>query len=220
MGTLRRPAICLVTSGAVRDPGDAAAIALLRLVSHASACGVNLIQIREPALGARALVTLVRRVLDGVDRSRTSVVVNERADVALACGTDGVHLRGDAMPASRVRTLAPEPFLVGRSVHGLDEAVEVDADGGADYLIFGTVFPSERKPSDHRLAGLAALRRVCEAVRRPVLAIGGIERDRLPDVAAAGAAGIAAIGMFADVPAADTTQMTEVVRHVRLSFRR
>jgi thiamine-phosphate diphosphorylase len=81
-------------------------------------------------------------------------------------------------------------------VHDLDEALAAERQGGCDYLIFGTVYPSASKPAGHAVAGVEALARVCAAVRLPVLAIGGIALDRLAEVAAAGAAGVAAIGAF------------------------
>ncbi len=84
----------------------------------------------------------------------------------------------------------------------MDEAKAVESAGGCDYLLFGTVFPSASKPADHPVAGVGALAAVCRGVRLPVLAIGGIAIDNADAVSAAGAAGIAAIGLFAD--AADT----------------
>jgi thiamine-phosphate pyrophosphorylase len=215
--TLRRPVICLVTSGAVRRPDDPAASDLLTLVTRGAASGVTLVQIREPGLSDRALLTLVRRALEVVDRSRVAVVVNTRTDVALASRADGVHLRGDAMPASRVRTVTPERFLIGRSVHSVPEASDAEADGGADYLIFGTVFASARKDADHPVAGLEALRQVCRSVRLPVIAIGGIDAARAAEVAETGAAGVAAIGMF-QAAGGYPDRMQQTVERIRQAF--
>ena len=146
---------------------------------------------------ARDLSRLVSQCLDAVKGTRTRVLVNERVDVALTTGAHGVHLRGDSMPASRVRPLAPIGFLIGRSVHSVSEAVEVAADGGADYLLFGAVFATGSKPGQAP-AGLHALAAVSSAVYLPVLAVGGISRDTAPQLAATGCAGFAAIGWFAD----------------------
>lgn len=220
MTLLPRPAICLVTAGTAGEAAAEGADALVRGVAQAARCGVNLVQIREPVLGDRALLTLARRLLDEVDRATTLIVVNERTDLALASDADGVHLRADAMLPSRVRAILPDGFLVGRSVHSVEEAVDADADGGADYLMFGTVFSSARKPKDHPVAGLAALRRVCTSVRLPVIAIGGIDVERVPEIALAGAAGIAAIGMFADIPGNDANRLRKVVQDVQDAFSR
>src|SRR4029450_12609128 len=106
-------------------------------------------QIRERVLPDIALRDLVGRILSEVDRSQTLVVVNERADIALAAGADGVHLRGDGVAAARVRPIVPAGFVIGRSVHSPDEARAAEAAGGMDYLIYGTVFASTRKTEHH-----------------------------------------------------------------------
>jgi thiamine-phosphate diphosphorylase len=220
---ISRPSICLVTPGTPglrREHAGEGSIDVVDLAARASASGVDIVQLREPQLSDTTLVATVRRVLDLVDRSRTAVLVNDRVDVALAAGADGVHLRADAMRASRVRPMTPAGFLIGRSIHSADEARDAEEDGGVDYLIFGTVFPSAGKPADHPVAGLAALADVCSTTRVPVLAIGGITASRVSEVAAAGAAGIAAIGMFVDAARGGTEEMMALVRHVRDAFDR
>jgi thiamine-phosphate diphosphorylase len=104
--------------------------------------------------------------------------------------------RTKAVAAAALRAARAGDFLIGRSVHSEAEAIAAEAAGGCDYLIFGTVYESRSKPAGHPVAGVDALARVCAAVRLPVLAIGGITIERIPEVAAAGAAGVAAIGLF------------------------
>jgi thiamine-phosphate diphosphorylase len=116
--------------------------------------------------------------------------------VALAAGAHGVHLRAASMPASRVRRISPPGFLIGRSVHSRDEAATVCEGGGLDYLLFGTVFATPSKPG-RTPAGPKALAEVVATAAVPVLAVGGVSPDNLGKVAAAGAAGFAAIGLFA-----------------------
>lgn len=217
-GGLFRPVICLVTSGATRRAGDEATGALAALTADAVRSGVDLVQVREPRLPDSDLVALTRRLVATASGSQTAVVVNDRLDVALAASADGVHLRGSAMPASRVRALAGDRFLIGRSVHSEAEARHAEEDGGADYVIFGTVFPSAGKPEGHPIAGVEGLARVCASVRLPVLAIGGVTAARVAEVAAAGAAGIAGIGVFTDLGQRDGLDMTEFVRRVRQAF--
>jgi thiamine-phosphate pyrophosphorylase len=188
--------ICLVTDRrrlAAAATDAAAARCLLAQVRHAAAAGVDLIQIRERDLEAAALAALVREVLAATRGTSTRVVVNDRVDVAIACGAHGVHLRASSMPAAVVRRLAPPRFVIGVSIHG---ASELAAAGGADYAIAGTVFPSESKPNDPRLLGVDGLRAIVREAAMPVLAIGGMTLDRMAEVAAAGAAGVAAIGLF------------------------
>src|SRR5262245_50581671 len=143
--------------------------ALVATVASAASAGVDLIQIRERDLDARALTRLVTRCLDATRRTRARVLVNARDDVALTAGAHGVHLRGDSMPASRVRAIVPVGFMIGRSVHDVDEAVRVTEDGGLDYLMFGAVFSTASKPGV-TAAGIRVLTEVVESTTLPVLA--------------------------------------------------
>jgi thiamine-phosphate pyrophosphorylase len=153
-----------------------------------------MLQIREQDLSTLDLAALVSDAVTLARGSASRVVVNDRLDVALACGAAGVHLRGDSAPAAAVRAAAPPGFLIGRSVHHRDEAIV--AARHADYLIAGTIWPSESKANAPPLLGLDGLAAIVRAVRVPVLAIGGVSLDRMRDVAASGAAGVAAIGLF------------------------
>jgi thiamine-phosphate pyrophosphorylase len=204
----RRPVICMVT-----DRAAVGECALLSLVGAAARAGVDLIQVRERELEAGALAGLARQVIDAVSGTGARIVVNDRLDVALAAGAAGVHLRGDGLPAARVRTIVPPGFLVGRSVHAEEEAAEIEAAGGCDYLTFGTVFRSAGKPADHPIAGVDALARVCARVRMPVLAIGGVTLRVAAEIARARAAGIAAISLFQSEP-----DLVETVRRLRSMF--
>jgi thiamine-phosphate diphosphorylase len=200
--TLPRPLVCLVsdrsrlqvspeTSDGTRDPWAA----LVELAGLAAEAGIDLIQVREPDLSSRDLLELVTRILERTRPTSCKVVVNDRLDVALAAGAHGVHLKGESIGTASARALVPDGMLVGRSVHSVNEAVAA-ARAGADYLICGTVFESRSKTPGHRPAGLALVEDVVAAVSIPVVAIGGMTIDRLAEVAATGAAGIAAIGLF------------------------
>ena len=203
--SLNAPILCLVTSGTSRPD--------LETIRAAAQGGVDLIHVRERQLDDRSLAALVRAVLNVVGGTGARVVVNDRLDVALAAGAAGVHLRGDSMAAADVRRLAPEGYLVGRSVHSVKEAQDAERGGGADYLVFGTVFPSVNKPDGHPIAGVDELRRACAAVRLPILAIGGVSGATVVEVMAAGAAGVAAIGLFAP-----NERVADTVRTVRRLF--
>jgi thiamine-phosphate pyrophosphorylase len=193
---LSRPIFCLVTERSRLSPATDAE--LVRLAGHAAAAGVNLIQIRERDADGGRLLSLTRAVIAAAAGTAAKVVVNDRTDVALAAGADGVHLRADSPPAGQVRSIVPPGFLIGRSVH--DEAEAISAAGtGVDYLILGTIFRSASKPAETAWLGAGPLERVARATAIPVLAIGGITADKVGSIAAAGAAGIAAIGLFADL---------------------
>ena len=184
--------ICLVTDRRRLAGGD-----LAGQVRDAVDLGIDLIHVRERDLEAGALAALVTALLVITKGTSTRLVVNDRLDVALACGADGVQLRGDSIPVAAARRLAPSGFLIGRSVHGVSEAI---AAADADYLVAGTVFPSASKAAGTPLLGVEGLRAIVRAVDRPVLAIGGVSEARIGEVADAGAAGFAAIGLFLPAP--------------------
>ena len=166
---------------------------LLAQLEEAVKAGVDLIQVRERDLDAANFAALVGDVVSLARGTRTRVVVNDRLDVALACGAGGVHLRGDSIPALDARRIATPDFLIGRSVHAVDDVPAAD---GCDYLIAGTVFPSRSKDHGAPLLGLDGLQAIVRAARVPVLAIGGVTAERFDEIAAAGAAGVAGIGLF------------------------
>jgi thiamine-phosphate pyrophosphorylase len=197
--------ICLVTDRR-RQP-------VVEQVRAAAEAGVDVCQIRERDLEARSLAALVGEALAAARGTGTRVVVNDRLDVALACGADGVHLRADSIPPALARTVVPKGFLIGRSVHGVDEARLVAAD--VDYLIAGTVFRTPSKPGQSEWLGVAGLAAISAAVNVPVWAIGGVSPDTVGAIQASGAAGIAAIGLFAVAPA----HVAAVVADLRQAWR-
>ena len=197
MSGLPRPCLCLVTNRRLVAPDartpDASLLALERFLDEALAADLDLIQIRERDVEARRLAGLVSRTMIRRGGRPVRVLVNDRADVAVAGGADGVHLRGDGPPVAKVRALGPESWIVGRSVHSVEEA---RVHGAADYLLFGTVFAGGSKEQPGSIQGLDALAGAVAATAAPVLAIGGVTAERAPSVMASGAAGAAAIGVF------------------------
>jgi thiamine-phosphate diphosphorylase len=194
MTRLPRPCLMLVTdrrrlSPEARTIADELA-ALERFLDEAIDAEIDLIQLREPDVPSGSLASLARRVAARAAGTRVRLLVNDRADVAAVAGAAGVHLPARGLPASRLRALDGD-WLIGRSVH-VGEAID---EPDVDYLIFGTVYPSVSKRGEAG-SGLAPLGDVARAARVPVLAIGGITPPRAAACAAAGAAGVAAIGVF------------------------
>jgi thiamine-phosphate pyrophosphorylase len=192
------PVLCLITDR--RRYGADWPVRLVGQVRAAARAGVHLVQVRERDLDGGPLCQLVAACVDAVRGTSARVLVNDRLDVALAARAHGVHLRGDSMPASRVRQITPPGFVVGRSVHAPGELADRVEHEAVDYVLFGTVFETASKPG-RAAAGLPLLATMAAASRRPVLAVGGITVDRVGMVMNAGAAGVAAIGLFADTPA-------------------
>jgi thiamine-phosphate pyrophosphorylase len=176
-----------------RVPFEDARRCLLRQAEYAVGARIDCIIVRERDLEARDLAALTRAIVALTRGTRTRVVVSDRVDVALASEADGVHLRGDSIAPELVRRITPRGFVIGRSVHSARETAALD---GVDYLIAGTVWASASKPEGHPILGLEGFSAIVKAARVPVLAIGGVAIDRVRDVASAGGAGIAAIGLF------------------------
>jgi thiamine-phosphate pyrophosphorylase len=174
-------------------PLEMARRCLLRQVEAAVEARIDCVIVRERDLEARDLTDLTTSIVAITRETSTRVVVNDRVDVALASGADGVHLRGDSMAPDIVRRMTPAKFLIGRSVHSAREAASV---AGVDYLIAGTVWTSASKHEGHQLLGLGGFSDVVRAASVPVLAIGGVTIDRIGEIGRAGGAGIAAIGLF------------------------
>jgi thiamine-phosphate pyrophosphorylase len=168
---------------------------LLQFVERAIQAGMERIQVREKDLCARELCLLVRRIVDLARPRGTQILVNSRLDVALAAGADGVHLTGDSIAPKILRTIAPPEFVIGVSTHTLAELRAAEAEG-ADFAVYGPIFPVISKPGYESHVGLARLREAARAVTIPVIALGGITAENADDCIRAGAAGVAGISMF------------------------
>ena len=186
----------------VTDAGLAQPRTVLEVVSLALAAGARAIQLRNKGDSPRELAELGRALRGPTRDAGALLFVNDRLDLALAVGADGVHLGPHDVPVRAVRAAAPEGFLIGRSADEPHVAT-VAVDDGADYIGCGTVYATSTKADAGDVIGLDGLRRVVEAVSVPVVAIGGITPQRAPDVAATGAAGVAVVGAI--MSAADPT---------------
>lgn len=161
-------------------------------VEQAIQGGATAIQLREKTLSSRDVVEIGRRIAGICKRSGVLFIVNDRADVAVACDADGVHVGQDDLPVPVARQIVARGKIVGASAGTIAEARQAAAEG-ADYLGVGSVFATSTKPDAGEPLGVAALAEVIRAVRVPVVGIGGITAENAAEVIRAGAAGVAVV---------------------------
>jgi thiamine-phosphate pyrophosphorylase len=191
--------LCLVTDRRTIVEEARPEHALVDIVRDCVAAGLRMVQLREKDLGAFRLASLARQLLEVTRPAAARLIVNDRVDVALAAGADGVQRTGTSLGVRDIRTIAGSRLAIGASVHSVTEAVTAEHDG-ADWIVFGPVFDTPSKRRYGPPQGLGALRNVAGAVRIPVIAIGGITPGTVGDVLAAGAHGIAVISAILSAP--------------------
>lgn len=173
----------------------------------AVAGGADVVQLRDKTMNTSALLREARAIREVTAAAGALFIVNDRLDVALAVGADGVHLGQADLPVEEARVLAPPGFIVGISVGDVAEAVEA-ATGGADYVALSPTFSTASKADAGPGHGLATLRAIRSAVSVPLLGIGGIGPENVAAVISAGADGVAVISAVVgqeDVTAAART---------------
>lgn len=148
----------------------------------------DFIQVRDHSASGRELARMVREAMQ-----LAPVLVNDRADVAIACGAAGVHLRSGSIKPDEIRRLAR--LIVSVSCHSADDVAKAETEG-ADYALLAPVFSPLSKQDSRAPLGLETLKRICAVRRIPVIALGGITPSNALQCVQAGAAGIAGISFF------------------------
>jgi len=191
-----KPLIYLITGGETTAENFAEKKAqILNLVRVAVQGKISLIQIREKQISARLIFEIASEAARLTQNTETKLLINDRADIALAANADGVHLTARSLFADVIKENFPENFIVGASAHTI-EAVENAKRQGADFATFSPIFLS---PGKGEPQGIEKLREVCERLQPfPVVALGGIDETNFTQVLAAGASGFAAIRFLND----------------------
>jgi thiamine-phosphate pyrophosphorylase len=178
----------------------------VEVVEECLGAGLRAVQLREKDLEVRGLLALATPLREATRHHGARLLVNDRADVALSVGADGVQRTHASLPVAALREITPPGFLIGASAHSTAEAREAAAQG-ADFVVFGPVYDTPSKRGYGPPQGLAALEAAAAAAPRPVLAVGGITPERVGEVRAAGAAGVAVIGaIYGAARPADATK--------------
>ncbi len=176
---------------AIIDPDQMADREPLHFASELLERGCSVLQLRHKRLEDRAALQLALALKELCNRARVPFVVNDRPDLALASGADGLHLGQSDMKVEDARTLTGS-MLLGVSTHSLSQARQAEQDG-ADMIGFGPVFPTRSKDDPDPVVGIERLAEVCNTIAVPVVAIGGIDADNAVAVLQAGARWIAVI---------------------------
>jgi thiamine-phosphate pyrophosphorylase len=170
--------------------------------------GARVVQLREKHLAPREFYREAEEALKVARARGAKLIINDRADIALALGADGVHLGQDDMPAEAARSLLGDAAIIGFSTHNPEQAAAA-ARLPVDYVAIGPIFATSSKENPDPAVGLEGVRRAREAVgRTPLVAIGGIALERAPSVLDAGADSVAVIGALLAADPAEITRRT------------
>jgi thiamine-phosphate pyrophosphorylase len=154
--------------------------------------GADTIQYRQKSGSTREMIEIARNMKQLCSEAGVTFIVNDRLDVAIAAEADGVHLGQDDFPIPMARELLGEGRIIGGSAATLGEARKCLSEG-ADYVGFGPVYPTSSKDDAGPVSGIYILKQVVKIIPLPIIAIGGVDAENIPDVIRAGAQGIAVI---------------------------
>lgn len=154
--------------------------------------GARLIQLREKDLSARELLGLAKAVKEKAETYGARLLINDRADIALIAGADGVHITSSGYAPFEARKLLGDKALIGVSTHSIDEARRAEEEG-ADFVTFGPVYFTPSKASYGEPLGIERLHEAAGAIKIPVFALGGVTKERIKEVISNDAFGVAAI---------------------------
>jgi thiamine-phosphate pyrophosphorylase len=179
--------------------------------------GCRMVQLRDKDAPSGHVLRVAERLIARARRAGVTFIVNDRVDLAVAVGADGVHLGQDDLPARQARSLLRPGMLLGISTHDVSQA-HAARDAGADYIAVGAMFATATKP-DFQLVGPGLVRKLRADIGVPLVGIGGITHDNVAEVIRAGANGVAVISAVcgAPDPSAATRRFLEIIRDARPS---
>ncbi len=200
----------------VTDRGLARGKRLLEIIEAAVAGGVTCVQLREKTCSTREFVSEALAVRDLLDRLHVPLVINDRLDVALAAGADGLHLGQTDMPLALARRIAGKSMIIGISAESADDALEAEKEG-ADYISVSPVFSTPTKTDAASPLGLEGLREIRRRVTKPLVGIGGLNRENVDAVIRSGADGIAVVSAIvcADDPLKASWELKRLIQKAR-----
>lgn len=189
---------------------------LVDVVEQAIQAGATAVQLREKHLSTREFVCLGRELTKRLQPKNIPLFINDRLDVALAVGADGLHVGQEDMHVSDVRALAGFKLAIGLSVNSIQDVMEANT-LDVDYLGAGPIFPTATKEDAKEALGIAGLHALIKSSRHPVVAIGSINQGNVAQVIKAGARGVAVVSAIcaAESPLESTAQLVRAIRNAR-----
>lgn len=199
---------------AVTDRAWVGEMTLYQQVQAALEHGATCVQLREKELDDEAFLQEAKQLAALCKQYQVPFIVNDNVDIAIACGADGVHVGQDDMDVSQVRQKVGDEMIIGVSAHTVEEALTA-VKGGADYLGLGAVFSTSTK-TDVNTMPYDTLKAICTAVDVPTVAIGGISKNNLMQLAQSGVDGIAVVSAIfgAQDPGAATSELVQLTKEM------
>ncbi|MCU6601302.1 thiamine phosphate synthase [Peribacillus frigoritolerans] len=185
---------------------------LTKIIAQSVSGGVSIVQLREKNNSSLSFYEKASALKQLLNELSIPLIINDRVDIALAVGADGIHIGQDDLPLPVVKKIVPEDMIVGVSVSTLEEALEAERNG-ADYIGVGSVFPTKTK-QDATLMALEDLGEICRGVSIPAVAIGGITADNISALSDSGLSGTAVVSaiMNADNPKTASECLLKIIK--------
>jgi len=185
---------------------------LTKIIAQSVSGGVSIVQLREKNNSSLSFYKKASALKQLLNELSIPLIINDRVDIALAVGADGIHIGQDDLPLPVVKKMVPEDMIVGVSVSTLEEALEAERNG-ADYIGVGSVFPTKTK-QDATLMALEDLGEICRGISIPAVAIGGITADNISALSDSGLSGTAVVSaiMNADNPKTASESLLKIIK--------
>ncbi|MFQ5433079.1 MAG: thiamine phosphate synthase [Nitrospinota bacterium] len=203
-----RPALYFICDPALLLSGS-----MLDVVKKAVAGGASVVQLRDKTSDARSFLIEAKKLAAFLRKINVPFIINDRVDIAMACGADGVHLGNDDLPIAQTRNLLGAKKIIGASAHTAAQAKKAEKEG-ADYIGAGQVFHTTTKGIKQHPISISKLTGIRKAVSIPVIAIGGIKLGNAARVMESGVAGIAVVSaiMSAKNPGNAATRLAKIIK--------
>ncbi len=200
----------------VTDRGLARGRSNLDIVTAAVRGGVTIVQLREKDCSTRDFIEQAFSIKKFLQNRGIPLIINDRIDVAQAIEADGVHLGQTDMPLETAKSILGDTMIIGISAECLADAIAAEK-GGADYLGVSPIYATPTKTDTAPALGLEGLKEICQAVKLPLVGIGGLNRDNAAEIIRKGADGVAVVSAIvaADDPETASRELKQAINEAQ-----